>query len=454
MVLLVGPSGCGKTTLLRRLADEVGLRGVSSGELHCEAKSYGYVWQDPGAQLVTHRVESEIVFGMENLGFTKAEMERRLAEVVTFFGLEDLVHREVSGLSAGEQQLVNIAGAIAVKPELLLLDEPTSALDPMAAERLAGLIRKIHRELGTTVILAEQRPEIFFEMTDHIICMEEGGILYQGDYEGFINFGRSKEFLPASVRLAIAAGAASDQVADPLSRRRWWQGNKESAGHFSESSPGSSSEQQTVSKEILLRAKHIWFRYEKKSPDVLKDCSLDLPTDQITAIVGGNGSGKTTLAQILAGYLAAYRGDCSWYGDEKRMLRSRRACQCHSVSFLPSNPAYIITDPALLDASGGEREWTGIELVLEKEAELYILDEPTKGLDPGRKDELTRLLKEKARLGKTVLLVTHDIEFAAVTADVMALMYDGRIVACENKEKFLTGNVFYTTELQRLLSWD
>ena len=121
------------------------------------------------------------------------------------------------------------------------------------------------------------------------------------------------------------------------------------------------------------------------------------------------------------------------------------------MSYLPADPGLLYTGEPF-DGSGGEKEWHGIETVMGREADIYILDEPTTGLDPGKKQKLLTLLEEKRDAGFTVLLVTHDVEFAALVADDMAMMYDGRIVACESKEDFLRGNVFYTTELQRLSS--
>ncbi len=487
LVLMIGPSGSGKTTLLRRIVDETGYKGERGGDIEVQARSYGYVWQEIFAQPVSHRVESELVFGMENKGYEQAYMERRLAEIVAFFGLEDMVHREISSLSAGELQTVNIAAAITEKPELLLLDEPTGSLDPMAAERLAGLIRKINESLGITVIIAEQRPELFYEMADRILFLEDGHVLFDGDYIGYLGaLATRKEgveyrdlnrltgdyphreekmssYLPESVNMSLQLGAKPEDISDIRRRRRWWQESEEAEKYIENKKKDDLSQTNQADKngikhdrEAAVTVKNVYYRYEKNAPDVLKRCCFTLHKGRITALVGGNGSGKTTLAEIIAGIIKPYKGSVrcisdgkkSYDQDDKRENRSYKNGGV-SVSYLPADPGLLYTGEPF-DGSGGEKEWHGIETVMGREADIYILDEPTTGLDPEKKQKLLAMVNEKRDAGFTVLLVTHDVEFAARTADDMAMMYDGRIVACESKEAFLRGNVFYTTELQRL----
>ncbi len=466
MVLLIGDSGSGKTSLLRRIAAhtrmygedeknnvqrEEGLRGSESGELISTADGFGYVWQNPSAQLVCNRVEQEIVFGMENLGTPVEDMHRRLAEVVTFFGMEKLLHRETVKLSAGEQQTVNIAGAMAMRPELLLLDEPTSALDPMAAERLVALIHKIHTETGVTILVAEQRPELFFDVADRIVVMEAGDVVFAGDYRSWVERGESP-FMSKSLCLAVQSGADSDVAVSKRLRREWLheQLEDEAVSDVSQSrtkqdiSDYSSTNKRENGDTYALSLKNISFRYFAKGPDVLHECSMQLNAGSITALVGGNGSGKTTLAEVIGGYLKPYAGRIHGSKDKKG--------KGDGVSYLPANPAYLFLEDTD-EVSGGELEMRGLHHVLDKDASLYILDEPTKGLDPGKKKEVINLLHAKREEKKTVLLVTHDIEFAAECADHIAMMFDGKVVTCEKTKHFLEGNVFYTTELQRLLSW-
>ena len=112
-----------------------GWEGREEGVLCNHAHQTSYVWQNPEGQIVTDRVEYEIIFGLENMGMTKERMRRRLAEIVTNFGLEDLMKRDTMDLSGGEKQFLNVASCMAMNPQLLLLDEPTSQLDPIAAQK-------------------------------------------------------------------------------------------------------------------------------------------------------------------------------------------------------------------------------------------------------------------------------------------------------------------------------
>ena len=181
---MTGSSGCGKTTLLRQLSKQSGWNGEESGLLNNQAEPVAYVWQNPESQIVTDRVEYELVFGLENMGMPKEKMRRRLAEVVTDFGLEQLLKRETMELSGGEKQLLNVASAMAMNPQLLLLDEPTSQLDPVATGQLCDMLRRINEEYGTTIILAEQRLEEILSFVDWMLFIEDGEIAAQGKPAG------------------------------------------------------------------------------------------------------------------------------------------------------------------------------------------------------------------------------------------------------------------------------
>ena len=204
ITLLVGPSGCGKTTLLRKLAGETGIRGREEGSLINQAKGCAYVWQNTDNQIVTDRVSYEIVFGLENIGMEQQQMKRRLAEVISSFGLESLATRDTMTLSGGEKQLLNIASGLAMNPELMILDEPTSQLDPVAARRIYDLIRQINEEFGVTIVIAEQRLEDLVAFVDEVLCMADGKIekigeprTIQAQLKGTI----FEEFLPSYLKL-------------------------------------------------------------------------------------------------------------------------------------------------------------------------------------------------------------------------------------------------------------
>ena len=204
ITLLVGPSGCGKTTLLRKLAGETGICGREEGSLTNQAKGCAYVWQNPDNQIVTDRVSYEIVFGLENIGMEQQQMKRRLAEVISSFGLENLVMRDTMTLSGGEKQLLNIASGLAMNPELMILDEPTSQLDPVAARRIYDLIRQINEEFGVTIVIAEQRLEDLVAFVDEVLCMADGKIEKMGEprtIQSQLKGTIFEEFLPSYLKL-------------------------------------------------------------------------------------------------------------------------------------------------------------------------------------------------------------------------------------------------------------
>jgi len=193
--LITGPSGCGKTTLCRcfngliphfyqgEMKGETIAAGLNVSEHPiCElAKHVGLVFQNPENQLFALSVEKDVAFGLENLGVPREEMRQRVGEVLNLTGIYDLRERGPSELSGGQQQRVAIASVLAMQPEVVVLDEPTSFLDPLSAKKIFEVIRNLNRKLGITVVLVEHRLDLTARYADHIIVMDEGKVVLDGN---------------------------------------------------------------------------------------------------------------------------------------------------------------------------------------------------------------------------------------------------------------------------------
>ncbi|MGD0977737.1 MAG: ATP-binding cassette domain-containing protein [Candidatus Bathyarchaeia archaeon] len=194
-VLITGPSGCGKTTLCRcfngliphfyqgEMKGEltvVGLK-VSEHPTYELAQHVGLVFQNPENQLFALSVEKDVAFGLENLGVSREEMRKSVDWALQLTGINDLRERAPHELSGGQQQRVAIASVLAMKPQVIVLDEPTSFLDPLTARRIFEVIHDLNRNLGITVVLVEHRLDLTAKYADHIIVMDQGKVLLDGD---------------------------------------------------------------------------------------------------------------------------------------------------------------------------------------------------------------------------------------------------------------------------------
>ena len=185
-MVLCGPSGCGKSTLLRQLKPALAPHGARTGRIlfrgtpleqvdqRTQAARIGFVQQSPENQIVTDKVWHELAFGLESLGCDQKTMRLRVAEMASYFGIQGWFHRDVAELSGGQKQLLNLASIMAMQPKVLILDEPTSQLDPIAASDFLNTVKKINRELGTTVLITEHRLEDIFHAADRCVVMENG----------------------------------------------------------------------------------------------------------------------------------------------------------------------------------------------------------------------------------------------------------------------------------------
>ncbi|HVP16898.1 MAG TPA: ATP-binding cassette domain-containing protein [candidate division Zixibacteria bacterium] len=194
-VLITGPSGCGKTTLCRcfngliphfyqgEMKGEITVAelNVSDHPTYELAQHVGLVFQNPENQLFALSVEKDVAFGLENLGVPREEMRKTVDWALQLTGINDIRERPPHELSGGQQQRVAIASVLAMKPQVIVLDEPTSFLDPLTARKIFEVIHDLNRNLGITVVLVEHRLDLTAKYADHIIVMDQGKVLLDGD---------------------------------------------------------------------------------------------------------------------------------------------------------------------------------------------------------------------------------------------------------------------------------
>ena len=347
-VVLCGKSGCGKSTLLRQFKSVLASHGEKKGEilyggqnledvdLRTQSAEIGYVLQNPDNQIVTDKVWHELAFGLESLGYDTSTIRLRVAEMASYFGIHSWFLKNVSELSGGQKQLLNLASVMAMHPKLLILDEPTSQLDPIAASDFLETVRKINRDIGTTVILTEHRLEDVIPWADKVYVMDKGRMIADGTPneigEQLRTMGHDM-FLSMPAPMQIYAGTNSS-LRCPLTvsqGRRWLSEELETKGikikkernqeetakkknSIFEKLAGLKKEPEKEIPEI--RIKDVWFRYERDLPDVVKGLSLDIKKGEIFAVVGGNGTGKSTAMSLIARIRFPYRGKIYLEGKE------------------------------------------------------------------------------------------------------------------------------------------
>jgi len=509
LLLVVGGSGSGKSTLARVLAGlipdyyggkiggKVFFQGKELAEFGRRALSthVGIVFQDPEKQLVMTSVEAEIAFGLENLGLPQEEMFRRVAEVMSFLNLSPVKNEFTANLSGGQKQKVALASVLAMQPRVLILDEPTSQLDPVAADEFFYLIERLNKEMGYTVVLIEQRLERCFHLADRIVVMEKGEILCEGPV-GEVALWEAENSLPfippvarffaslrvPSVPVTVKEGRQELKKLLPASLKNS-HAAEVSAASGGNCCPGARCSKKEKCEGTLVEVKDVWFTYPNGT-EALKGVGLEVKQGEFVVIMGENAAGKTTLLKHLVGLLKPARGSVVVMGKDTRKVSLTELAG--EVGYLSQNPDdYLFQDTVeeeLLftlhnlgleddgvvdevldklgiacyrnlnprDLSSGERQRVALASVLVARPKLLVLDEPTRGIDYRLKKELGGFLQELAEEGVAVVVVTHDVEFAAEYSQRVLMMFDGRIVCDGPKAKVLGESLFYAPQMTRL----
>ena len=479
-VLVAGASGSGKSTFCRAC---IGLvphfyHGEWFGRAWVDGldtldhpvyqlfRHAGLVFQNTDAQLFNQTVESELTYGLESLGMASDEIEKRLAWATKVAELTDLMDRPPHLLSGGEKQRVALGAILALRPRLLLLDEPFTHLDPEGTENLRRILRMMKSE-GIAILIVEHRLHEIIGDVDRVIVFHQGKIAAEGpphqvlageisDYglnlppliRLFRDSGSIKT--PLSVDEAIGAiNELKDQNLLPPSLIQFLEQGKNPHRPFPKPS------------DPIVEAEGIGFNYEGHS--VLRNVHFKLLRGECVALVGRNGAGKTTLIKHLNGLHKPHRGFLKILGQDTR--RKPVSELSRHVGFVWQNPndqlfrhnvrEEVLTGPKalrsydpswcdelfnrfglvpLLDRSPftlseGQKKRVSFAAALAVKPELVVLDEPTAGQDESFRRELAKFINELRREERTIVLVTHDLEFAAEHANRWLALAEGQIVA-------------------------
>jgi energy-coupling factor transporter ATP-binding protein EcfA2 len=512
ILFVVGESGSGKSTLAKCISGAVPnfYGGTIQGNVSIDgediiemkhskrATEVTMVFQDPESQLIMNKVHREIAFGLENVGVESSEIKRRIWEAMQFSNILDIANREINTLSGGQKQRVAITSAIAYLPNCIILDEPTSQLDPASAEDVIALIKKINEELGITIIIIEQRIDKWFDIADKVLVLSRGKIVFSGNKQELYNERKEEllDFLPNYLKISKALNI----VNMPCSLRE----ARRTIEAFKCEYETNIIKQDLSVREEIIKIDNLSCKYEDNL--VIKGLSTTIRQGEFISIMGANGAGKSTFLKSLMG-LISYNGSIkvlkdSFVDDNSKKLSKNliksfsseyseiRKLKIKDISrilgYVSQNPndyisketvyselkftldnynikdygvieetlkaldLYKLKDKNPRDLSGGEVQRVAIASILVLRPKVLLLDEPTRGLDLKVKRMLGEILLELNKNGTTVILVTHDVEFASEFCSRFLLMFNGEIVGDGNREEVLGRGIYYTTNINKI----
>lgn len=463
-ITICGKSGSGKTTLLRHLKPPVTPKGKKSGQVLFEqtpvealdlkeqAAYIGYVMQNPDNQIVTDKVWHELAFGLESLGYDTRTIRLKVAEMASYFGIQDWFYKNVNELSGGQKQLLNLASIMAMQPKVLICDEPTSQLDPIAALDFLQTVKKINLELGTTIIMTEHRLEGVLHASDRVVVMEAGKIIACGAPR-LVGDMLKKEnsdmaaALPAPMRIyygvksslecprtvgegkssrgsSLAMGEGKRCFECPLTveeekrsfecpltvreGRSWLERVLKSEGKALKKDRLDEPDLPEETGKPAIYAKELWYRYSKEGADVLKGASISVPKESFYAIVGGNGTGKSTFLKSICGILKPYSGKVKIDGKPLGKYKKGELFQGH-LAMLPQDPQSLFVKKTvreeLLEMVHGSEAEQDVAAIAEKCLVSHLLDKHPYDISGG---EQQRTALAKVLLTKPSILLMDE----------------------------------------------
>ncbi|NLZ55718.1 MAG: energy-coupling factor transporter ATPase [Clostridiaceae bacterium] len=461
-----------------------GIEAVDDETSYMVRRRCGLVFQNPDNQIIGTTVEEDVAFGPENLGIPNPELRDRVDTALAIVGLSEYAQRPPAQLSGGMKQKLAIAGIMAMQPRVLILDEATSMLDPFSRRDFMELVQKLNREEKLTVLNITHNMEEAMA-ADFVVVMHEGKILLRGRPEQI--FAHAAEIIDAGLDVPAHAAIAhllSKELNLPIcpeeaasftgaintvTRLMCTAAEREDTanGPASPADPIVSGSA-VFAGEIIVEVEDLSYTYNPNTPgatEALHEVNLQVRRGEVLGIMGHSGSGKSTLVQHLNGLIRPQTGSVRVLGFNTRLNKEIRELRrmvglvfqypehqlfadsvFADIAYGPKRlglseaeverrvyaAAEIVGfDPDILqrspfELSGGQKRRAAMAGVIAMEPEVLILDEPAAGLDPAGREEILGYVRELAHKGRTIILVSHNMEDLARFADRLLVMKDGR----------------------------
>ena len=491
---IMGRTGAGKSTLCKCINSLIPRRSrgaikgtVKIAGLDTKKSNFyeitdkvGIVFQDPETQFVMMTVEDEIALGLENKGFSPEDIRVKIIEVMKRIGLDtEYMQKTPTELSGGEKQKVAIAMMLALDPELILLDEPTSDLDPVGKTMIFEVIEKLRKKRDTTIILVSHESERIAKFSDKIVILDKGKIVLQGN---------TKEIFE-KIRVLKQHGVRPPQISEifyelgykriPLTLEDGLVQIKKYYGEMKYKIP-KLEEVKKIFKEPIIEVENLSYIYPDGTK-ALRGIELKINDGDFVAIIGPNGSGKTTLVKHFNGLLKSTEGKVtvSKYDASKTSLNelAKHIGYCfqnpdhqlfcttvnEEIAFglknlrLPANEIeervkkvlkivgleeYKDMHPFFLGK--GLRQRLAVAAVLAMESEIIVVDEPTTGQDYEMCKEIMILLDKLNKMGKTIIIITHDMKLVSKYCKRAIVMVEGKVIADDDPK-----NIFSDSDIMK-----
>ena len=490
-ILLAGPSGSGKSTIGRCLnglipnIDQGEVEGkclvngkdITSTSLFDFSFTTSTILQDADSQFIGLTVGEDIAFALENDCQPKDKMHQTVNQWANELKIKELLTQSPQSLSGGQKQIVALAGVLVDESPILLFDEPLANLDPASGLKTMAIIDKIQKELNATVIIIEHRvEEVLSQPIDRIILVNEGTIVADQPTNQLLH-SHTLEKIGVREPLYLKALTAADvnlssiKEVDQISTLPVSEKISDKLAAWTKQAKITKKEADNLP---LLKLDHVGHQYSKNQLYPLKDVSTTINQGDFISIVGQNGAGKTTLCRTICGFISN-EGKITLKDQNLSDLSIKERAE--KIGYVMQDPNQMISQKMIFDEialglrlrnvdeetikqkvdqtlkicglypfrhwpisalSFGQKKRVTIAAILVLEPEIIILDEPTAGQDWKTYTEIMSFLKHLNTIGKTIIIITHDMHLMLEYTSRSLAFAKGKLIADTTPIELLT----------------